>query len=595
MDLSLDHLRSQLGREPRKIGFFGWRDKVFAIPSSLKGATPQDEPLLDTLLRQKDIWREGRIVLGHVVVANRSLYWPGAEDMPGEVVYSLTATDEEAGEKLPLIVAELTSAKFSDQKLSDFPADQQEIVSHLRQEMEWGFGMKVPASMSHGLDCHVCTFWGHREFLPGGCVGSGFVPLLVLVKKVHDVLILPEKFWLPELLVPWNLKIGERQMRKKMSVDRIKAGEAWAESAAKSAAPVPWKEATPESIAGAWAWEMETVMHRWEDGSLGSQLVRSVWTFDLEQRCRLEIETRLLINGEMQEDAPLMDLDYEGTFELEAGRLVATLPEHEDSPLRLVVVSLGEIVNDHFAMFHRTTPPPLSARAVEVSEGGSTLYRHTPRAPGIVPPDMSESNLEAIDQHIEEHIGKIENVWHELISDLVHIDVHVVPPRPERPYYTLVTSGMSDMEMTTPEGAEEYGFGELMICLPPTWKLSQEAFEDERHYWPIRWLKSLARLPHEYSTWLARDHTIPNGNPAEPLAEGSPFCGFMLVDPMTTSVDFHELIVPPAKVIHFYAILPLTADEMDFKLKHGATALRERLARHKVTELVDPKRRSVLR
>ena len=36
---------------------------------------------------------------------------------------------------------------------------------------------------------------------------------------------------------------------------------------------------------------------------------------------------------------------------------------------------------------------------------------------------------------------------------------------------------------------------ELAIALPADWKLDQESMKDEKWYWPIRLLKSLARLP----------------------------------------------------------------------------------------------------
>jgi hypothetical protein len=189
----------------------------------------------------------------------------------------------------------------------------------------------------------------------------------------------------------------------------------------------------------------------------------------------------------------------------------------------------------------------------------------------------------------------VDYVWHELVSDLVHIDIHVIKPTAERPWFILVTSGMSDLPMHPPEGAEDYTHAEIMLCLPPTWKLGQEHFEDERNYWPVRWLKMLARLPHEYKTWLSYWHTVPNGDPAEPLANDTSLVGFMLVPPMTTSVEFHELLVPPARTIRFLAAIPLTKDEMAFKLQAGAGELLDRLEQAKVTELVNPARKSVLR
>lgn len=93
MSPSLDFIRQQLGSSPRRIWFFQWGDKVFPMPAALKGVKPEEEPLLDTLLRQRNIWREGKIVWGHIIVANRALWQPGEDDLPGEVVYSLDAPD----------------------------------------------------------------------------------------------------------------------------------------------------------------------------------------------------------------------------------------------------------------------------------------------------------------------------------------------------------------------------------------------------------------------------------------------------------------------------------------------------------------------
>ncbi|GEP45229.1 suppressor of fused domain protein [Brevifollis gellanilyticus] len=588
---SLDFIRKQLGPQPRRIWFFNWSDKVFPIPANLRGVTPDQEPLVDTLLRQKEIWREGKIVWGHVIVANRALRQPGEDDLPGEVVYTLDAPDDEALEKLPKIAQALAEAKFSEIAAEEFPPEEQEIVEHLRNEHDRAFGMAVPASFSQGLHCFTSTFWAHRGHLPEKALGGRLLPLLVLVKKVHDVLIIPDKFWPDDLRVPWTTVVGTRDMQRRISEKRIEATKEWEEVRKTTPPPLPSKEVSPETLAGTWAWESEVVMHRGEDGTIGSQWITSQWRLDVEQRCWLSMTGHLLINGEVQEDAPSFDQDYEGTYELQDGILTCTLPEHEDSPLKLVATANNELFNEHQARFLPTQPV---SRVDGVSEGGSTLYRHQARAPGFVPPDMSESNLQAVDQHLEEHFGKVDLVWHELVSDLVHIDIHVINPTQERPWYTLVTSGMSDLPMHPPEGAEEYQHAEIMLCLPPNWKLSQEAFKDERNYWPVRWLKMLARLPHEYTTWLSYWHTVPNGDPPEPLADETKLAGFMLIPPMTTSVEFHELLVPPARTIRFLAAIPLTVSELDFKLKAGAQALMDRLEKAKITELVNPSRKSVV-
>lgn len=74
--------------------------------------------------------------------------------------------------------------------------------------------------------------------------------------------------------------------------------------------------------------------------------------------------------------------------------------------------------------------------------------------------------MEKIQQHVERFIGKVDMVYHEIISDFVHLDIFLVNPTPERNFFTLVTSGMSQRPMKAPPGAEKFQYAELMICLP---------------------------------------------------------------------------------------------------------------------------------
>lgn len=604
MTTALDQIRQKLGREPRRIGFmgFGWSGRLFPIPPSLRGLTVDQEPMLDTLLRQKDIWRGGRIVWGFIVMANEALYLPGADDLPGDVVYSLSATDEDALEKLPEVAKALYEAKVAEKELSDFPEDQRGMVEHLRQETNRAFGLAVPPSMRRGLECHVSSFWAHRAFLPDEALGGRLVPLLVLAGKVHDVLIIPASYWPSDLLIPWQQRVKERVVRRGFSQERLAQQKAWLEAIEQNGPPEPWLDATPESIAGEWGGEHEMgilgdmPVDLTGEGPVVTMFRRHEWLFESGGQFKHRLLMVMKVNGvPAVEQAPHWEIEEEGWFTIEEGVLVARSMAQDGDSKTLLVVSADEILDGRETWLRRTHQPSHEERASEVTDGGSTIYRHKPRAaPTFAPPDMSESNLQAIDDHVAEHIGKIENVWHEIVSDIVHIDVHVVPPRPERPYYTLVTSGMSDLPMNAPEGAEDWKFSELMLCLPPDWPLTTEAFKDERNYWPVRWLKTLARFPHEYETWLSVAHTIPNGEPPEPLADNTAFAGFMLVPPLTTSVEFHELLVPPLRTIHFHALLPLTAAEMAFKLKHGADALMERLEKAKVTELIDIRRKCVV-
>ncbi len=229
----------------------------------------------------------------------------------------------------------------------------------------------------------------------------------------------------------------------------------------------------------------------------------------------------------------------------------------------------------------------------DVSPGGSPILVHS-REKDFTPA-QGESHIEAISAHIERHLGPISGVFHEIISDLVHIDVHVVPASEPFPYLRLVTSGMSDLPMTLPEGAPGPAYMELMVTLPADWPISGDAFEDERNYWPVRLLKTLARLPHEYDTWLGFGHTIPNGHPAEPYAPGVGFDGAIVLPPVTAPEDFGTLQLDDGRRITFMTIVPLYPEEMDLKLKKDAEALLDRFDAKNIQDVIVPGRVNVAR
>ncbi|MBZ0291797.1 MAG: suppressor of fused domain protein [Anaerolineae bacterium] len=201
-----------------------------------------------------------------------------------------------------------------------------------------------------------------------------------------------------------------------------------------------------------------------------------------------------------------------------------------------------------------------------------------------------DATLAAVEQHLNAYVGPPTLVFHEVASSVVHVDVHVIYPTPERNYYTLVTTGMSDLPMMVPPGLEDVRYAELVMALPPTWELSQGVIEDEEKSWPVRLMRYLARFPHLYETWLGEGHTIPNGDPPEPLAPSTLLAGVLCAPPLLYGPEFPQLVVNAEKTIHFLALVPLYTEEMDFKLANGIDALLERLDAHGVNELLDEQR-----
>lgn len=207
----------------------------------------------------------------------------------------------------------------------------------------------------------------------------------------------------------------------------------------------------------------------------------------------------------------------------------------------------------------------------------------------------------AIGEHVVKHVGPVTDVFHERVSDIVPIDVLVIAPDEGRPFTTLVTCGMSERPMRVPlENPDDLGlipelrYAELLLALPPEWPVTPAAFEDEANYWPVRWLKRLARLPHQMGGWLGLGHTVPNGDPPRPLAPNLGFAGWLIDEPVRLPAEVQKLRVAD-RAINFYAAVPLTGPEMDFKVRNGGSALAQLLDRAKVSELIDVGRADVTR
>ena len=227
-----------------------------------------------------------------------------------------------------------------------------------------------------------------------------------------------------------------------------------------------------------------------------------------------------------------------------------------------------------------------NARVVSLS--GAGVFHHG--QPDAWRPPATELCLAQISAHVERHLGKIETVFHENVSDTVHLDVLVVPATETFPFVRLVTSGMSDLPMSVPCEADAPRFLELMVTLPADWKLDMQSFAHERWYWPVRMLKRLALLPHKHATWLGWGHTVPNGDPAEPYADGVGFDGALVISPLTVPDAFHVLDIDADKAICFMAVVPLYGEEMALKLRHGTDGLLDAFDDAQVNDIVLPGR-----
>ena len=194
------------------------------------------------------------------------------------------------------------------------------------------------------------------------------------------------------------------------------------------------------------------------------------------------------------------------------------------------------------------------------------------------PEVYSVEEMNVIEEHIQQYFGECKNVFHELVSPDIHVDICIVPPDGERNYYTLITMGMGAHRMNVPEELAEYKLerAELAIALPKNWKLTSEDFKNEQWYWPVRLLKTLARLPISSNTWLGFGHTMDN---EADFAKNTKLCAAMLTGPQGTEEGSEVCILPNGEEVNFYQVIPLYRDELEYKLAHDADALLDKMKR----------------
>ncbi|WP_128083663.1 hypothetical protein [Paenibacillus sp. DMB5] len=90
------------------------------------------------------------------------------------------------------------------------------------------------------------------------------------------------------------------------------------------------------------------------------------------------------------------------------------------------------------------------------SEDGTTIYGHdAPDERQLMPPPEI-MYMEELNEHFHKLFPNREtSAFHELISNIVHIDVNIMEATPNEPYRVLYTNGMSDLPLTLPQEVRE--------------------------------------------------------------------------------------------------------------------------------------------
>ena len=193
-----------------------------------------------------------------------------------------------------------------------------------------------------------------------------------------------------------------------------------------------------------------------------------------------------------------------------------------------------------------------------------------------------EGFLEARECHYQRFFGPLTRpIMHSTDVKAVHIDIYQFEPNQDRPYWTLVTSGMSNERQLDQDNCAEGVSPRAEILM----------YVSEPQGWMFSVLKGLAEMPFEDSTFLHWRHTVPNG--MSMTAKPSLLTSYFFLPPSFESEGFTDLELDGDKV-DFLWMVPITEAEREFAVKHGSAALEKKFAEVNLPPVVDESRKSVV-
>lgn len=198
----------------------------------------------------------------------------------------------------------------------------------------------------------------------------------------------------------------------------------------------------------------------------------------------------------------------------------------------------------------------------------------------------SEEEAACTDHHMERYFGSADFVHREPASPWGQVDVNLIPPSDEHPWFTLVTQGMGARAFRDEEGEEQRC--ELLMTLPPDWADSTEDWQRPDRFWPLHLLRLLARFPFVTGEPIDWGHSF---DLREELDEesGTDFCAAMLLSPGLFEEEAAVCTLPDGARVSYWQVIPLYREEIQYKRAHGTEELLE-LFTDDMLSTADPQR-----
>lgn len=173
-------------------------------------------------------------------------------------------------------------------------------------------------------------------------------------------------------------------------------------------------------------------------------------------------------------------------------------------------------------------------------------------------------------------------VFSDSIGNPLPVDVEMLYPTIEEPFYLLHTIGMSAVPMHYPAGELPRGketYSELCMILPADWPFGKKrniSLDDSRA-WPIWLLMELGRFPHMHQIWMSYGFALPNTEACEPFSPTTDLSGVIIVQ---FEGDLGELQMEDGTNIELLMPILIYKEEMELVDEIGIDELVEKILDH---------------
>lgn len=179
----------------------------------------------------------------------------------------------------------------------------------------------------------------------------------------------------------------------------------------------------------------------------------------------------------------------------------------------------------------------------------------------------------AVKGHIKHYFGSAFNTLdvHKAL-DVSPVSIDLIAPTPQRPFYTLVTIGLGVRRQRIPYAIEQLDLEriELVLFLPPDWKLDEDHINDQYWGWPVRVLFALISGAQEEEFPLTIGALIDISD----LLDVPDYSTVMLFtadsEPNYIEAGADSCFFANAERVNFLAVVPLSKRELQCISKMGS-------------------------